>query len=552
MTSNAGPERDPGWLSKTGRLSLSKPPRDAASPAPSALAIVTAAGSGSRLGHALPKALVPLAGQPLLVHAARALADSGQVQWLVVTAPHGLVDAFAQVLGSVPALQQLRGVRVVEGGSSRQESVDAGLKAGLDMLAEVGLTGPVGRAGAASPHVDDAAGSPQVDVVLVHDAARPFASPDLVRQVVDAVRSGADAVVPALPVTDTIKQVVPALAAGADASVGSDGSAGSGERVLATLPRDSLRAVQTPQGFSLPVLLKAHAQASPHAQASARPQESVQTQTSADVDGPASAHALTPASHPAPAEATDDASLVEQLGGRVVVIPGQAQAMKITTAQDLAVAEAVYAPLVSGQAANGQAARQQTAYGQPASGLGISGQTASQQTPSGQPVPAQGVTPLLPQVGIGVDVHAFAGPDSDRPLWLAGLLWPGERGLEGHSDADVAANAAADALFSAAGLGDLGQHFGTCEPQWAGAAGCVLLAEAAKRVRAQGWEIGNVAVQVVGNRPKIGPRRAEAVAALTAAVGAPVSLTATTTDGLGLTGRGEGIAAIATALVLTR
>ena len=210
--------------------------------------------------------------------------------------------------------------------------------------------------------------------------------------------------------------------------------------------------------------------------------------------------------HQASEDATDDAALVEALGIKVKTIAGEDQAFKITTKGDIKTA----------------------------------------------------INFLLPdnqkqlRVGIGVDAHAFS-QDKDRKLALAGLIWPDEIGLDGHSDGDVAAHAICDALLSAADLGDLGSNFGVSDSKYKGATGAQMLSESLAKVVAAGFEIENVSVQIVGNRPKIAPKRAQAISALSKALaGAKVSLSATSTDGLGFTGEGKGLSAIATALLISK
>lgn len=388
--------------------------------------IVVAAGSGTRLAAGLPKAFVGIDEHSMLRHALARVFEGPHAQ-VVIVAPEGREgDALTDAIAASGDLRDL--VSVVIGGASRQASVAAGLDA---------LWG-------------------DVEVVLVHDAARALTPPVVFERVIAAVDAGVAGAIPVLPVIDTIKRV-------------------EGDRIVAAVDRSELSAAQTPQGFRRDLLEAAYRSAG----------------------------------H----EFTDDAALMAAAGHSVSVVEGDALAFKITTAADLERARSIVARHPLGPS------------------------MAHLENPS-----------PVPRVGIGTDVHAFGGEGS---LWLAGLEWPGETALSGHSDGDAVAHAIVDALLSAAGLGDIGTHFGTDHPEYAGAHADAFLSRTVGLLGEAGWRVGNVAVQVQANRPRFAARRAEAEAVLSAALeGASVSVSATTTDGLGYTGRGEGVSAFAMALVV--
>lgn len=383
---------------------------------PSIGVIVVAAGSGTRLGAGAPKAFVTVGDRTILEHALRSVFGMHAEASIVVVVPGELRETAAE-LSSREAPAD-RSIVVAAGGSSRQASVAAGL--------------------AALPA--------EVETVLVHDAARALTPSAIFDAVARRVHASSAGVVPALPVSDTIK------------------TADAAGRVIGTLERSELVAVQTPQGFPRAALVDAYARAE--------------------------------------SEYTDDAAVFAASGGEVSVIPGDALSFKITTPADLRRAEA----LVTEEASSAGEFR----------------------------------------VGAGVDVHAY---DEAAPLWLGTLFWPDEPGLAGHSDGDAISHAICDSLLSAAGLGDIGSRFGTDDPRFAGAHGEVFLTATVDLLRDAGWRIGNVSVQVIARRPRMAARREEVQRALEEIIGAPVSVSATTTDGLGFTGRGEGVAALSTALV---
>ncbi|MGQ3382423.1 2-C-methyl-D-erythritol 4-phosphate cytidylyltransferase [Glutamicibacter sp. TV12E] len=406
-------------------------------PSHSSSLILVAAGMGTRLGAGIPKALVQVAGKTLVEHAIDRILQVKRITEIIVVTPAG-DHRMAETLAAFGSM-----LRTVPGGSSRADSVRRGLEAV----------------------------NPGASAILVHDAARAFAPAELYDRVLDALEQGqANAVIPALSVTDTISVVGPGGAAGA-------------EFIDHTPPRSTLRAVQTPQGFNAAVLRQAHAQ--------------LDHCTEAELE-----------------KVTDDASIVSAQGEKVQVVAGAQQALKVTHPEDLETAN----QLATDQNSSDNTARE---------------------------------TMILPRIGNGIDVHAVS-QDPARPMWLAGLHFPDDIGLSGHSDGDAVAHAACDALFSAAGIGDLGTHFGVGRPEFSGASGVSLLAEAARLVREAGFEIGNVAVQFVGRRPRFSARREEASQVLSDAIGAPVSVIATTSDGLGYEGEGTGITAYATALVFPR
>ena len=370
-------------------------------------AIIAAAGAGRRLGGAKPKQLLDIGGGSMLSHSLRAFLDHPRVAEVVLVKP---VGPLALVLPDVRSTQHLR---TVDGGARRQDSVANGFEAA----------------------------DPRSEVILIHDAARPFVSADLISRTIDAAAKHGAAIA-ALQSRDTIKKV--------DAGV-----------IVDTIPRETIYLAQTPQGFRRDVLAAA---------------------VKLGRDG---------------VEATDEAGLAERAGFKVHVVDGDPGNVKITTEEDL------------------NAARQRTG----------------------------GPTAALPRIGTGYDLHRLV---EGRPLIIGGVTIPFDKGPLGHSDGDVACHAATDAILGAVSLGDIGRHFSDSDPKWKGADSVALLAEAARMVRAAGYQVINVDLTVILERPKIKDAIDDMRSRLASAIGVDrgaISIKGKTNEGVDAVGRGEAIAA---------
>jgi 2-C-methyl-D-erythritol 4-phosphate cytidylyltransferase/2-C-methyl-D-erythritol 2,4-cyclodiphosphate synthase len=374
-------------------------------------AIVVAAGSGSRAGAGVSKQWRPVAGKPVARWAIEAFFAAG-AKTIVAVVPAADMDTARAILGDLP------GLIMTPGGSTRAQSVMAGLKAL----------------------------KPSDEVVMVHDAARPFLNTTHIQALLDGLKD-ADGAILALPIADTVKRELPAN--------------------IETAPRDGLWRAQTPQAFRTAPLNAAYAAWS-------------------DEQAP-----------------TDDAGVMEAVGGMVRLVPGDPMLFKLTYPEDFAMAERL------------------------AGGARIT------------------------RTGQGIDAHRLGPGDG---VWLCGIKIAHDRELIGHSDADAGLHAITDAILGAIGEGDIGDHFPPTDPQWKGAPSHIFLAHAAELVRGKGGSLVNVDVTLVCEKPKIKPHRQAMREKLAEILGLPIdriSVKATTTEGMGYTGREEGILAQAIASVET-